>query len=212
MNKFLLATLIVVNSCPMAWAQSAGFAPPNAYGNPGSYYGGAGYSHNFGFNTIPSGYVPSPVYTSPYAYGGYAVPVVNVPQPIGNGLFNVMNNGTAVRYWRSPSGYYYPWVTPAVGYTPSIIYMQSPNQATQQAPPISTMLSDLRSYLDEQKEKGRIAAGLYEHLQRRAGDLQSKYADLRTESGGSLDPQDERQMRLDLDNLSAEVAKAVHSQ
>lgn len=223
MKKLLLVALLIFGLSSPVFAQSArggyvysnpgggGFAPPNAYGNPGSYYGGAGYSRNFGYNTNPGfGTAPGPFYTNPY--GGIGTnPVYGVPTPIGGGMYNINSMGSTYQVWRSPNGYYYPWGAGTFIYGAPIIYGQTATSApTQQTPPISTVLTDLLSYLDQQKDKGRLDAGAYQHLRRRATDLQSKYMNLRTAGEGTIDPEDEKQMRLDIDEVGSEMAKAIH--
>src|SRR5271155_5965630 len=87
----------VVNSFSVPPANNSGqggFAAPNAYGYAGSYYGGAGYSNNFGFNTMRPGNMPF----VPYAYGvnpygsPMAYPSYGVPRPYGAaglGFYNI---------------------------------------------------------------------------------------------------------------------------
>src|ERR1700733_12822847 len=113
--------------------------------------------------------------------------------------------------WRSPNGYYYPWLGGGGYYGAPIIYGQTATQApTQQTPPISTVIGDMLTYLDQQKDKGKLDPSSYDHLRRRATDLQSKYANLRTAGEGSIDAQDEKQIRLDIDSLGSEVVRAIH--
>jgi hypothetical protein len=213
MKTLLLIALIVSSSGSAAFAQAArgGFAPPNAYGNPGSYYGGPGYARNFGYNTPQPGYVaPGGFYTNPYGGIG-TTPVYGIPTPIGGGMYNVNSMGSTYQMWRSPNGFYYPWLGGGSYYGAPVVYGQTATQApTQQTPPISTVIGDMLTYLDQQKDKGRLDAPDYQHLRRRASDLQSKYANLRTAGEGSIDPQDEKQIRLDIDSLGSEVVRAVH--
>jgi hypothetical protein len=81
--------------------------------------------------------------------------------------------------------------------------------AQQTLPAISTICSDLLSYLDQQKEKGNISQGDFDHLKRRTTDLRNKDRDLRTASNGAIDPQDEAQLRRDVETLGAEVARRI---
>jgi hypothetical protein len=200
---------------PAPGVGQGGFAQPNAYGYAGSYYGGAGYPSNFGFNTMRPGNMPfvpyqygNNPYGSPYAYSNFGVPS---PYGVaGQGFYNIAVGGNNLRFWRSPSGYYYPWVTPFTGYGSPIVYVPVAGQSAQQAlPPISTVCADLLNYLDQQKEKGNISQGDYDHLKRRTTDLRNKDRDLRTASNGAIDPQDEAIMRKDIETLGAEVARRI---
>ncbi len=214
MQKLSLVVLLICSTGSAAFAQVArtgGYAPPNAYGNPGTYYGGPGYSRNFGYNTQQPGYVqPGGFYANPYGGIGTS-PIYGVPTPVGGGYYNINSMGSTYQVWRSPNGFYYPWGGGGGYYNTPIMYGQNAGAApTQQTPPVSTVIGDLLTYLDQQKDKGKIDAGAYDHLRRRATDLQSKYANLRTAGEGSIDPQDEKQMRLDLDSLGAEMARSIH--
>ncbi|MDR3611938.1 MAG: hypothetical protein P4L53_00130 [Candidatus Obscuribacterales bacterium] len=131
-------------------------------------------------------------------------PYYSVPQATAAGNYLINAN----QFWRSESGYYYPWVNnSAYG---QIIYAPQVNQApTAQVPPLSTVFADLLNYLDQKKAQGVISLSDYQHLRRRATDLQTKYFSLRTAAEGSIDERDEAQIRRDLDELGAEVAKSV---
>jgi hypothetical protein len=221
MRKIILLSFLTLLSCPQSNAQvrmgsvgpgvpsGGGFAAPNAYGYAGSYTGGSGYARNFGYNTMQPGNMPYvPGYGNNY-YGNANASPFGVPQPygVGGGFYNINYGGRSVRYWQSPSGYYYPWLT---GNAP-IAYAPNAGQAAQAtAPPISTICSDLITYLEQQKDKGNISQEAFEHLKRRAVDIRSKERDLRTASGGAVDSQDEASMRRDLDGLGNEVAKSVN--
>lgn len=193
---------------------NAGFAAPNAYGYAGSYTGGAGYAQNFGFNTMRPGnmpYVPYGGYgynngfNSPYAVSPFGAPVAY--GPAGQGFYTINYGGRPSRFWQSPNGYYYPWVN---GYNSPIVYIPQAGQNPQPtAPPISTICTDLLSYLEQQKEKGNVSQDAYEHLKRRAMDIRNKERDLRIAGSGAVDSQDEVQMRRDLEGLGAEVAKSI---
>jgi hypothetical protein len=219
MRKIIALSFVTLLSCSQSYAANltsvgpgpgaqGGFAAPNAYGYAGSYTGGSGYAQNFGYNTMRPGNMPVVPYYGNYAYGPqYATPF-GVPQPygVGGGLYTINYGGRSVRYWQSPNGYYYPWLT---GNAP-IVYAPTAGQAAQAtAPPISTICSDLITYLDQQKEKGNISQDVYEHLKRRALDIRNKERDLRISGAGAVDSQDEAYMRRDLEGLGSEVAKSV---
>jgi hypothetical protein len=188
-----------------------GFAAPNAYGYAGSYTGGAGYSSNFGFNTMRPGNMPSVPFYGGGLYGApYGYPAFGAPQPYGpagQALYTMNYGGRNVRFWQSANGFYYPWVS---SFTAPIVYIPTAGQSPQPTtPPISTICSDMLSYLELQKDKGNLSQDNYEHLRRRAVDIRNKERDLRISGSGSVDSQDEAFMRRDLEGLGAEMAKSI---
>lgn len=223
MRKSIVLLALACMTCSPGFAQvrmgsvgpapgaGGGFAAPNIYGYAGSYTGGSGYARNFGYNTMQPGNMPVvPGYG--YGYNGYGSPNVNafgIPQPFGStggGYYTINYGGRSVKYWQSPSGFYYPWLTgnAPIAYTPNAGQIAQPT-----APPISTICADLVTYLEQQKEKGNISEDTFEHLKRRAIDIRNKERDLRIAAGGALDSQDEAYMRRDLEGLGNEVAKSV---
>ena len=156
------------------------------------------------------GYPPSPGFYNPNPYAP-AYPAFGVPQPLGGGGFSINSGGTQFRFWKSPSGYYYPWLNQSYyGYVPPvIIYEQGTSTAAQ--PPLSTIFSDLNKFLEESQEKGRLTEADYKHLAQRLKDLMGKEASLRNAGDGTLDSRDETEMRKELDLLSAEIAQRVKS-
>lgn len=177
---------------------------PNA--NPAFSRGGTYYP---GFVPPYNPYAPNPYYNpygNPYGYGypSYGVPIV---QP--NGLFQFRIGNVGLNMWRSPSGYYYPWagLPQGMGYSnTTILYAPQTNTAPQpQLPPISTLVKDMLTYLDEAKSKGKLSDADYQHLKRRVTDLQSRTSVLMNQGGGTLDPQDETSIRNDLNSVGAEI-------
>jgi len=158
----------------------------------------------------PYSYYRSPYnYVSPYNYYG-GIPAAPL-QPYGGGLYNLSFNGRALRLWRSTSGYYYPWVG-GYNYTggyPIFIVPSGQENPAPTLPPMRVLFSDLNDYLDQAKEKGKISESNYESLKRRANDLLSKEKSLAYEEGGSIDPDQEADIRRDVEELSGEVARHV---
>ena len=223
MKKVLVLAALVALSSPPSFAQAhmtvgsapangnAGFAPPNAYGYTGSYTGGAGYSNNFGFNTMRPGNMPLQYGYGVTPYGmPYGSPAFGLPQPYGiagGGFYTMSYGGRNVRYWQSPSGYYYPWLN---SYSTPIVYVPQAGQNPQaSSPPISTICADLLTYLDQQREKGNVSEDAYQHLKRRTLDIRNKERDLRISGNGTVDSQDEVYIRRDLEGLGGEVAKSI---
>jgi hypothetical protein len=175
-------------SASAQWQRGSTYTIQPYVGRP--VLGSPGY--NPGLYNRAGGMVPAyaPTYTVPQAVNG------------GNYLINANN------FWRGDSGYYYPWANnSAYG---QIIYAPNANQApVAQVPPLSTLFTDLLNYLDQKKTQGVISLSDYQHLRRRATDLQTKYFSLRTAAEGSIDQNDEAQIRRDLDELGAEVSKSV---
>lgn len=174
-------------------------------------YGGYGAYPTYGnpYNTMYGGYGYNP-YQGRYIYGGNSIPVYGMPQFIGNGMYGINYGGAVNRYWRSPSGFYYPWAG-GYNYTSYPIFVMPPSNGapSQTIPPVSTVVKDLDSYLEKAKANGKISAGDYQSLRQRASDLLSKQNSIKYEEGGSIDPENEAQIRSDLDELSAEVAHRV---
>ncbi len=167
---------------------------PYAYGNTGTVYGASPYSNYYGR----------------YNLGGVVAPVYGPPQLIPGGLYGINVGGAPAQFWRAPSGFYYPWA-PGYAYTSYPIYVMPPNSnaPSQTLPPVSTVVSDLDSYLDKAKEKGKISSADYQSLRQRSNDLLSKEKSLAYEQGGVIDPDDEAGIRRDIEGLSAEVAHRV---
>lgn len=148
---------------------------------------------------------------NPYAYNNtlrYNSLNYGIPQSLPNGYFGF--NGIGVNFWRAPSGYYYPWCGGGFAPSTTILYVPtSGGQATQAQPPISTIVGDLVSFLDDSKTKGRMSEADYTHLRQRALDLQSKQRNLVVQGGGALDPQDEQIIRRDLDQVQQEALERL---
>jgi hypothetical protein len=195
-----------------------GYNPP-IYGGTTPYVSpGTSYSPNYQFNS-PSNMIRM---TNPYGatYGGYATPysygspyaspygMYGAPMLIGGNNFGISIGGQNMNYWRSPSGFYYPWLNNPVssGYTSNTILTVQGNATQPAKPPLSTMLSDMISYVDTQHESGKLADGDFTHIKRRALDLQSKLQALSSEQGGVLDPDSELQLRKDTEQLGADLA------
>lgn len=199
------------------------------YGNP--TYGGAGGYAGYGYGTpvnmdprsgalMQPGLARFPYYNqagmgyyfaSPYAAGCPAYPL---PTPVGGGYFQFGSLGARCGYWRAPSGYYYPWC-PQI-YSSSVVYNgPSPIFTVQQGvsapsrPPLSSVFSDMRQFLEDCQTKNKLSANDYQHLMQRLNDLMSKQADASARCGGTLDPLDEESIRRDLDLLSGEISRAL---
>jgi hypothetical protein len=67
----------------------------------------------------------------------------------------------------------------------------------------------MTKYLEDQKDKGKLSDADYNHLKQRAVDLLSKERDLRSQGGGTIDPEAEQSIRSDMDSLGGEVAQRV---
>ncbi|PWT95323.1 MAG: hypothetical protein C5B53_11560 [Candidatus Melainabacteria bacterium] len=152
-------------------------------------------------------------YRSPYGYQaplGYTAPIAGGFQPYGGNCYGLSFNGRDMRLWRSQSGYYYPWVAGYAYNTYPIFYIpQGQTNPAAVLPPVSVVVSDLDDYLDKAKEKGKVSDNDFLSLKRRAHDLLSKEKSLAYEAGGSLDPDQEADIRRDVDELSGEVARRV---
>jgi len=185
--------------------------PATTTGVPGAVYQGSpalGYPQPYFLRNQPGAgfYNANPYYPAYPVYGG---PVFGAPVPIGGGAFNISRGGVQYNFWRAPSGYYYPWFRPAgYGYLNQVIVVQQGVSQPAQ-PPLSTVFSDLRKFIDESKANGKLADADYEHLSRRLSDLSGKEGSLINSGGGTLDPDAEADLRRDLDQLGAEVSQRV---
>jgi hypothetical protein len=175
------------------------YNPYNPYGNPYGYnpYRGAGLVPNTGFGVV-----------NPYA----GLPAMGMPVPINGGYFGINIGNARLNVWKAPSGYYYPWLPRPVGFgyqAPIVIVNQG--STTPAAPALTTIFGDMNKFLDEAKTKGKVSEADYNHLKLRASDLQKKERSLATANGGSLQKDDEEQLRKDVDKLGEEVAYRVKS-
>ena len=184
---------------------------PQAVGTPA--YGYNGYpAYNNPYNTMYGGYTNPyyPTYQGRYNVGGISTPVYSPPQLIRDNCYGINSGGMPGQFWRAPSGFYYPWVG-GYHYTNYPIYVVPPNNGAprQTLPPVSTVISDLDSYLDKAKANGKISAGDFQTLRLRANDLLSREKAVTYEEGGVIDADSEAEIRRDVEGLSAEVAHRV---
>jgi hypothetical protein len=212
-----------------------GVGAGSPYAGRGSSYGGVGAGSPYGYmygssyggvGAVPySGMNPNGVqnwnpynananwnpYGNRYVYGanGALLPAgFGNPISLGNGFYSFTGGGYRYNMWHAPSGYYYPWLyATSGGYGPIIQINNGAAQAT--FPPISTVFTDMTKYLDEQKDKGKLSDSDYSHLKQRAVDLLSKERDLRSQGGGTIDPEVEQSIRADMDSLGGEIAQRV---
>ncbi|CAM6006265.1 unnamed protein product [Sphagnum balticum] len=179
------------------------------FGGYGPGYGGYNYNNYSGLNSPyrERGYGGLGNYNS---FGGYYPNLnVGVPSLINGNYYGLNYGGNLNNYYRSSSGYYYPWVGGTSYSSYPIFYSQSVSASpVAQLPPLSTMFADLNDYLDQEKKADKLSDTDYEHLKRRATDLLSKEKSLAYESGG-LDTTQETDLRRDIEQLSAEVAERV---
>lgn len=228
MKNVLLAALITSNlllglpSNAQGWqpqpgvnpfGRATGYNPPavpyggNPYGNPyGNAYGNP-YANPYNRQLIPSaGYGVNPY--------GYNYPAMGMPVPINGGNFGINIGNSRLNVWKAPSGYYYPWLNRPVGFgypAPIVVIQQGQQNPTPAQPPLSTIFGDLNKFLDDSKSKGKISEADYNHLKLRASDLQKKERSFASGNGGSLQPDQEEDIRKDVDKLGQEVSYRVKS-
>lgn len=188
------------------------------YSSPGTSMGG-GITYPGSVGISPYANQPGYGYYAPnpyapgypaYAGGGYGYPAWGAPVQGAGGYFQfggASNRGAF--YWKSPSGYYYPWGGAAYGAVNSPIIIVQQGQSTPTQPPVSDMFKDIRAYLEEQNGKSKFLAEDYNHLSRRLRDIMQKESLLANRNGGTLDSLDEETIRKDLNMLSADVARRV---
>ena len=215
----LLLALVVVSVSP---ASSQNRNQQRQYGN---------YNPNLSPNVNPFGAGGVPSQSSPYSpylnqYGQYpyanqpgygyyganrmapAYPAYGTPVPLNGGLFKFNVGGFSGSYWKSPSGYYYPWGAGAyLAPAPIIVVEQGVSQPAQ--PPVTDMLRDMSSYIEDQNGKKKFKPEDYQHLSRRVRDLTSLESTMRTRGGGTLDPSDEEKIRKDTAALSGDISRRI---
>jgi hypothetical protein len=214
------------------------YNPPSYYGyTPGTVIapnaGYGGITNQYGISPAPYGYAPNGYPINPYglnryygpyspfgpynsgvtnSYTGYGLTNYSVygqPTLIGNNTYGINVGGNTWGFYRGSSGYYYPWLG-GYQYTGYPIFsMAGGSSPVQSLPPLSTMFADLNDYLDTAKDKGKVSESDYKTLKQRAKDLLSKERSVAYESGGGLDSETERDIRKDVDSLSAEVSRRV---
>lgn len=138
-----------------------------------------------------------------------AYPAYGTPVPINGGLFRFNVGGFNGSYWKAPSGYYYPWGGGAVYANPAPIIVVEQGASQPAQPPVSDMLRDLGTYIDDQNTKKKFRAGDYEHLSRRQRDLISLESAMRSRNGGTLDQNDEEKIRRDAAMLSGDISRRI---
>lgn len=173
----------------------------NAYPAPRSYWGS---SPGF-YNAYPN----APNYSGYPSQPGYVLPA---PVPVAGGGFGIKLGGAQLNFWKSPSGYYYPWCQQPVGYLPSttVIYMQE-GSSKPADPPLSTMFSDMKKYLEESKQKNKLSDGSYNHLMLRLSDLEKMEQAARQDGDGALNSNDESDIRSKVNDLGLEISRSVKS-
>lgn len=186
------------------------YAPGTSMGGGIVYPARVPYQNQPGYGYYaPNAYAPG--YPA-YGYGatGYGLPIYGAPVQGAGGYFQFgRGTGRGAFYWKSPSGYYYPWGgAAAYGATAPIIIVQQGESKVAQ-PPISDMYKDIRAYLEEQNTKSKFLAEDYNHLSRRLRDIMQKESLLANRNGGSLDSVDEESIRKDLNMLSGDIARRV---
>jgi hypothetical protein len=192
-------------------------ASPRFYGSPGlspapgvmsttgagltpgqfMYYNNAGVGY----------YTPNPTATQ---FPAYALPI-----PLGGGYYQLGGLTERLGYWRAPSGYYYPWCPPiympGVAYSPAAaIYQIQQGLLTPTQPSVGAMISDMRTFIENAKEKGQLDESNYENFFRRVNDLSARASDLSAKNGGMLNITDDRSMRKEIDHLSADIARSLN--
>jgi hypothetical protein len=185
-----------------------GYAPSVNYGyaNP---YANPYYQHYPGYGVYPTYNPYAPTYLGRYNVGGVVTPVFGAPQLINGSYYGINIGGNPYTFWQAPSGFYYPWSS-GFSYTDRpILTMSSDGNPLRTQPPIGTVLSDLDSYLNSAKADGKISNQNFEELQQKANKLRKREESMLARGEGVIDPDDEIELRKEVDNLSKEVASRV---
>lgn len=226
MNKLIYALMVaalLLSAQPLsAQQQRQNYAPGTSpYYPPGTqvpgtpYYGGVPggvyYGPQPGYNTHGYNYpyANQPGYgyygASPYPYTGN----LGTPVPVNGGLYRFNIHGFSGSYWKSPSGYYYPWGAGALYPAPAPVVIVNQGVSQQTQPPVTDLLRDMSTFVDEQNTRKKLKAEDYQHLSRRIKDLQSLESSFRSRNGGTLDSADEERLRKDCAMLSGDISRRV---
>lgn len=178
------------------------------YGRNPAVGGYGGYGYNGAYGQYPYANQPGYGYynASPYLN---SYPALGSPVPINGGFFRFNIGGFGGSYWRAPSGYYYPWGAGAVYATPAPIIMVNNGSSAVAQPPVTDLFKDMSSYIEDQNTKKKLKLDDYQHLTRRLHDLQSLESTMRTRNNGTLDPDDEENLRKDAAMLSGDISRRV---
>jgi hypothetical protein len=203
-NFLLLSALTVLLSLPVQAQNGHGFGGGSSFGNAGQQmfnpavvnspvanpFNGFGAGLGTGIGGNPG--VVAPFFQAP-------VPLLSAPGFYRLGALNQ-------EYWRSRSGYFYPWgLQGGIGVP---FYSNNQGQTQAQNPPVYIMLADMRQFLDDMKRNGRLNDADYLHLFHRVQDLQGKY-DHSIAMNGLLDVADEDSIRKDVGQLGSEISHRV---
>jgi hypothetical protein len=146
-------------------------------------------------------YAPNPYATGYPAYG--------TPVPVNGNYFRFNVGGFSGSYWKSPSGYYYPWGVGGVYSAPPPVITMQQGESQPVQPPVTDMMKDMNTYLEEQNKNNKFKSDDYQHLARRLRDIQNVESSMRARNGGKLDPTDEDQVRKDLAMLSGDIVRRI---
>jgi hypothetical protein len=142
-------------------------------------------------------------------------PAYSAPISLGGGYYQLGGLTERLGYWRAASGYYYPWFPavymPGVAYGPNeVIYSVQGGQLAPTQPPVGSVLSDMRQFVEQAHEKNQLDQTNYENMFRRVNDLTARASEFSAKNGGTLTAADEQQIRKEIDLLSADLARALN--
>lgn len=171
---------------------------PRYYGPPGQV---------FYYNNAGAGY---------YRANPLAPQYATFPAPIslGGNYFQLGGLTGRMGYWRASSGYYYPWCPPVymttVTYPPApAVYAITDGLLAPTQPPVGSIIADMRQFIDDAKNKKQLDQSNYESIFNRLNQITAQSSELAARNGGLLTVSDEREIRKQLDLLSADLARAL---
>lgn len=143
------------------------------------------------------------------------VPVYPAPVALGDNFYAFGSLSTRLGYWRSPSGYFYPWCPqvylPGAVYPPSSpIYVFEQGAISAARPPVGLIINDMRAFIEDAKSKRQLNQSAYEHLFNSLNNLTGRAAELAAKNGGQMDSTDETGIRRDLDLLGTEITRSLN--
>jgi hypothetical protein len=210
-KRIFLALLGVASFCVPA-AQADFWAPRNSqnlnplYGTPGAIVQpGQGRVNPYYYQNLPGTGYYRPGYNPNFFVGP--------PAAVAGGYFSFRGGGNSFNFWKAPSGYYYPWcrgygVTYPYGQQ-ILVFQTGASNPTPAQPPLTTVMTDMRNFLDDSKAKEKLSEADYQHLSRRLNDIQGKYYSTKISSGGTLDEGQEADVRKEVDLVGEELTRRL---
>ncbi len=80
----------------------------------------------------------------------------------------------------------------------------------QVKPSVSSIIADMHQFIDNAQAKAQFDRSAYEHIHNTLGSIELRVSQVSSKSGGALQPDDEANIRRQLDLLSADIARLLN--